>query len=73
MTSPLDNPARSTSSTAVSDCTRAYRGRRLSWQEFYAQRPDLKPANDNLEVGTGATSILGAVAAPNGAPSLRKR
>lgn len=25
----------------------AYRGRRLSWKEFYALRPDLRPANDN--------------------------
>ncbi|MEI5680652.1 hypothetical protein AAAK29_19295 [Mesorhizobium sp. CCNWLW179-1] len=25
----------------------AFRGRRLSWQEFYALRPDLRPANDN--------------------------
>jgi hypothetical protein len=27
----------------------AYRGRRLSWKEFYALRPDLRPANDDLE------------------------
>jgi hypothetical protein len=27
---------------------RPYRGRRISWAEFYAQRPDLRPANDNL-------------------------
>ncbi|RWM26901.1 hypothetical protein [Mesorhizobium sp.] len=30
----------------------AYRGRRLSWQEFYALRPDLKPANDNERPGS---------------------
>lgn len=24
-----------------------FRGRRLSWAEFYALRPDLRPANDN--------------------------
>lgn len=27
----------------------AYRGRRLSWTEFYALRPDLKPAKDNRQ------------------------
>lgn len=26
---------------------RPYRGRRLSWREFYALRPDLKADNDN--------------------------
>lgn len=25
----------------------AYRGRRISWAEFYRQRPDLRPANDD--------------------------
>lgn len=25
----------------------AHRGRRISWQEFYRQRPDLRPANDD--------------------------
>jgi len=25
----------------------AYRGRRLSWAEFYRERPDLRPVNDN--------------------------
>lgn len=24
-----------------------HRGRRISWQEFYRQRPDLRPANDD--------------------------
>jgi hypothetical protein len=27
----------------------AYRGRRISWAEFYKQRPDLRPDNDDLE------------------------
>jgi hypothetical protein len=27
----------------------AFRGRRLSWKEFYQMRPDLRPANDNSE------------------------
>jgi hypothetical protein len=25
----------------------AYRGRRISWREFWKQRPDLRPDNDN--------------------------
>ncbi|MFI3904723.1 hypothetical protein [Ochrobactrum sp. S1502_03] len=25
----------------------AIRGKRISWAEFYRQRPDLKPGNDN--------------------------
>lgn len=25
----------------------AYRGRRISWREFYRMRPDLKPNNDD--------------------------
>lgn len=25
----------------------AFRGKRISWAEFYAQRPDLRPDNDN--------------------------
>ncbi len=31
----------------VSDIDRPYRGRRLSWREFYALRPDLRADNDN--------------------------
>lgn len=31
---------------------RPLRGRRLSWEEFYAMRPDLRPANDNQEKAT---------------------
>jgi hypothetical protein len=27
----------------------AYRGRRISWAEFYKQRPDLRPDNDDFE------------------------
>lgn len=27
---------------------RPYRGRRLTWGEFYRIRPDLRPANDNV-------------------------
>lgn len=32
---------------AATDSTRPYRGRRLSWRDFYALRPDLKADNDN--------------------------
>ena len=27
----------------------AYRGRRITWAEFYRLRPDLKPANENIK------------------------
>lgn len=32
---------------AVSESAKPFRGRRLTWQQFYALRPDLRPANDN--------------------------
>ena len=32
---------------AEPDTDRPYRGRRISWEEFYRCRPDLRPANDN--------------------------
>ncbi|MER8783367.1 hypothetical protein NKH60_19330 [Mesorhizobium sp. M1006] len=38
---------RSTSVTSTDESTKPYRGRRMSWKEFYALRPDLRPANDN--------------------------
>ncbi len=28
----------------------AFRGRRITWAEFYRHRPDLKPGNDNAEI-----------------------
>lgn len=31
----------------MQDLDRPYRGRRLTWQQFYELRPDRKPANDN--------------------------
>ncbi|MBP1848487.1 hypothetical protein J2046_006783 [Rhizobium petrolearium] len=34
-------------STSKPDTDRPFRGRRLSWEQFYAERPDLRPANDN--------------------------
>ncbi|MGX9572598.1 hypothetical protein [Mesorhizobium sp. f-mel] len=34
-------------STMPSDTDRPFRGKRLSWREFYSIRPDLRPANDN--------------------------
>lgn len=43
MTALLDNPA--TTDAACFDG--AYRGRRLSWSEFFALRPDLRADNDN--------------------------
>ena len=38
---------RTTTATPVTESAKPYRGRRLSWSEFYSIRPDLKPANDN--------------------------
>jgi hypothetical protein len=38
---------RTTSADAVTESARPYRGRRLSWAEFFRERPDLKPDNDN--------------------------
>lgn len=32
---------------AVSESARPFRGRWLSWEQFYALRPDLRAANDN--------------------------
>jgi hypothetical protein len=34
----------------------AHRGRRISWQEFYRQRPDLRPANDDITPQLGAAA-----------------
>ncbi|WP_163269649.1 hypothetical protein [Chelativorans alearense] len=38
---------RTTSTTDTTESARPYRGRRITWEEFYALRPDLRPANDN--------------------------
>ncbi len=32
----------------AADTDRPYRGRRPSWAEFWALRPDRRPANDNV-------------------------
>lgn len=37
----------------MQDLDRPFRGRRLTWQQFYELRPDLKPANDNEVAGNG--------------------
>ncbi|MGX9574076.1 hypothetical protein [Mesorhizobium sp. f-mel] len=31
------------------ETARPFRGRRMSWREFYALRPDLEPVNDNAD------------------------
>lgn len=36
-----------TAHARTADVDRPYRGRRMSWAEFYALRPDRRPANDN--------------------------
>jgi hypothetical protein len=46
-TLPLDTFARTTSRDPASDSAKPYRGRRLSWAEFFRERPDLRPDNDN--------------------------
>jgi hypothetical protein len=33
-----------------------HRGRRISWVEFYRQRPDLRPANDDITPQLGAAA-----------------
>jgi hypothetical protein len=33
-------------------------GRRISWEELYRQRPDLQPANDNVELENPAPSTM---------------
>ena len=53
--------ARSTSSTPTTESARPYRGRRVSWEEFYSLRPDLKPANDNRQLGSLNSASLRAV------------
>ncbi len=44
----MTNPyTRTTSREPASEAARPFRGRRLSWKEFYRERPDLRPDNDN--------------------------
>lgn len=42
--------AKRTAHAHTADNDRPYRGRRLTWAEFYQLRPDRKPANDNEPV-----------------------
>lgn len=44
--------------TVPSDTDKPYRGRRLSWREFYAMRPDLRPDNDNDDVREAEQSAI---------------
>ncbi|WP_394891097.1 hypothetical protein ACG873_07175 [Mesorhizobium sp. AaZ16] len=44
---PIDAYQRTTGREPASESARPYRGRRLSWKEFYRERPDLRPDNDN--------------------------
>ena len=46
---PLDAYVRTTSREPASESARPFRGRRLSWAEFYRERPDLRPDNDNKQ------------------------
>jgi hypothetical protein len=48
MTAPLPfDYARTTSREPASNSARPFRGRRMTWNEFYRERPDLRPDNDN--------------------------
>lgn len=38
-----------TENETTESATRIHRGRRISWDEFYRQRPDLKSSNDNKD------------------------
>lgn len=43
------NQAQRPARAHTADNDRPYRGRRMTWQEFWQMRPDRKPANDNVE------------------------
>lgn len=67
----FDDPiavSRTTSSLDVTEAAKPYRGRRMSWAEFYREREDLQPANDN-EAGGGKG--FGKFGAPTGRPLQR--
>lgn len=50
----MTDTKRKSSQNAPEESSRPYRGRRLSWTEFYRLRPDRKPANDNGKAGRAA-------------------
>lgn len=56
---------RSSTTDAVTESSRPYRGRRVSWAEFYALRPDLRPGNDNAL----ANCVLPPCSGARGQPS----
>lgn len=37
----------------ISESAKPFRGRRLSWEQFYALRPDLRADNDDKQDGGG--------------------
>lgn len=43
----MTSTQRRSSQRPAADTDRPYRGRRISWTEFWAMRPDRRPANDN--------------------------
>ena len=48
------------SQSPAANTDRPYRGRRISWAEFYAMRPDRRPANDNHPLG-GLETLRGSL------------
>lgn len=54
----MQETSRSTSTTTTNESAKPFRGRRMSWWEFYALRPDLRPANDNERTPKSARLTL---------------
>lgn len=55
--------------TTTPDPDRPLRGRRISWREFYAMRPDLRSDNDNqrpVDNGVSPTGYWQSPAARHG-------
>lgn len=61
---------RSTGRDSVGDSTKPFRGRRISWREFYSLRPDLRPENDNGAEGEMSAPKCSPVPALNNCSAL---
>jgi hypothetical protein len=68
MSMALATATRTTGRDDIADSARPYRGRRMLWREFYALRPDLRPANDN---GGGDARLRGASQGTSAGRDLR--
>lgn len=47
----MTSTSRRPSQRPAADTDRPYRGRRISWAEFWTMRPDRRPANDSDPLG----------------------